>query len=815
MTILDSDGPTRRSTLAILLAGTGAAITGVLVLLGWHTHTELFIRLLSGLPPMKYNAAVGFLVSGIGLGAVAYRRHRLVLFAGTLVGLLGALTLVEFLAGISLQIDTLIVAPYVSEETITPGRMAPPSAITFLLTGVGLVLVGLPSRVRHRPFVLALFGFISAALGVVALFGYMMRIEPAYGWGEFSQMALHAAIGAVVLGAGLTSVAWRDDVTERQMLPRWLPLLAGVAGITATLVLNRALSATMHTELNTGSPLPAVTFVVGLLMTSLLILALWSWEMARRRAREAESAHAQLATEIEERQEMEAALRESEAHYRELFESVPVGLYKTTPVGNMLEANRALVDILGYPDKDTLLGTRAADMYVDASDREQWRTKLHKDGIARDAEFQVYQHDGTPIWVRHTARRIEDETGVYFEGAVEDITERRRIEQELARSEELFRSVVENSSDIITIVEADGTIQFESPSVERILGYAPDERVGENAFSFVHPNDIPIITEAFSNVLQEPGTVLSVEYRVRHKDGSWRHMSSTGANLLDNPTVKGIVATSRDLTDRVNAEQELQQTAEDLRRSNQELEQFAYVASHDLQEPLRMVSSYVQLLARRYEGQLDDDADDFIAYAVDGATRMQRLINDLLAYSRVGTRGDELTPTDCNDVVAGAVDDLRHAITDQDAEVTWDRLPAVMADERQLRQVFQNLISNAIKFHGDAPPRVHIAAEKSADDGWQFSVEDNGIGIDPAYGDRIFVIFQRLHGAHAYEGTGIGLAICKKIIQRHGGRIWFDSTEGEGTTFYFTLQAAEKQPAATEHHRTGEEPHERIETTTN
>ena len=242
-----------------------------------------------------------------------------------------------------------------------------------------------------------------------------------------------------------------------------------------------------------------------------------------------------------------------------------------------------------------------------------------------------------------------------------------------------------------------------------------------------------------------------------------------------------------DITARKQAEESLKQTLAELERSNQELEQFAYVASHDLQEPLRMVSSFTQLLAQRYQDRLDQDAKEFITFAVDGATRMQRLIQDLLTYSRVGTRGGGFAPTDADAALRAALENLQAAIRDTGAQVTQEALPMVLADATQLTQVFQNLIGNAIKFHGDAPPRVHVSATLRDDD-WVFAVADNGIGIDPQYFDRIFVIFQRLHAGDRYPGTGIGLALCQRIVQRHGGRLWVESTPGQGATFYFTMK---------------------------
>ena len=255
-----------------------------------------------------------------------------------------------------------------------------------------------------------------------------------------------------------------------------------------------------------------------------------------------------------------------------------------------------------------------------------------------------------------------------------------------------------------------------------------------------------------------------------------------------------VTAAIRDITARRQGEEQLLQKVDELNRSNEELQQFAYIASHDLQEPLRMVASYTALLARRYKGKLDSDADEFIAFAVDGASRMQHLIQDLLAYSRVGSKGKELISTSSERALQQAIINLRGAIEGSGALVTHDPLPTVMADEMQLTQLFQNLVGNAIKYRRPGVPSVHIAARQNGIKKWIFSVQDNGLGIESQYFDRIFGMFQRLHKREEFEGTGIGLAICKKIVERHGGAISVESAVGQGSTFRFPLAAAAVNP---------------------
>jgi light-regulated signal transduction histidine kinase (bacteriophytochrome) len=270
---------------------------------------------------------------------------------------------------------------------------------------------------------------------------------------------------------------------------------------------------------------------------------------------------------------------------------------------------------------------------------------------------------------------------------------------------------------------------------------------------------------------------------VRRKDGTWRHILWSGQGA---PEDGCFYIVGKDVTERRRLDQELENRAERLERINAELQDFAYIASHDLSEPLRMITSYLQLLQRRYEGQLDETADEFIHYAVDGVVRMQALIEGLLMYSRAGTSEYAIDEVDCAEVMEATLLMLKTSIEESGAAITIGELPIVQGDASQLSQLFQNLIGNAIKFVEEGPPRIEVSCERE-DGVWHFAFSDNGIGIDPAHVDRIFAVFQRLHGRGEYPGSGIGLAICKRIVERHGGRIWVESSPGEGSTFNFTI----------------------------
>jgi len=372
----------------------------------------------------------------------------------------------------------------------------------------------------------------------------------------------------------------------------------------------------------------------------------------------------------------------------------------------------------------------------------------------------------------------------------QEIADRKRIEEILRESETRYRIVADNTYDWEFWLNPEGKFLYSSPSCKRITGHDAEKFMSDPDLldRIIHPDDRPV----FLSHRYESGekSVSETEFRVVRPDGSYRWISHICQPVFDEGGhFLGRRGSNRDITKRKKAEEGLKRISDELMRSNADLQQFAYAASHDLQEPLRVIEGFIKLLARRYESKLDAKAGEFIGYIIEGVKGMRALIKDLLEYSRVGTRDINLKRTDFSEAVDKAVFSLKVAVEESGAVITHDPLPTIRADIVQMSRLFQNLIGNAIKFHGKGAPEIHISAEKK-EDGYIFSVRDNGIGIDPRDTERIFAVFQRLHTRGEYPGTGIGLAICKRIVERHGGKIRVESKKGKGSTFYFTIPEA-------------------------
>jgi PAS domain S-box-containing protein len=489
----------------------------------------------------------------------------------------------------------------------------------------------------------------------------------------------------------------------------------------------------------------------------------------------------------------EARLRDSEARFRRTFELAASGMAHIGLDRRFIRVNRRLCEILGYPEEELLQLTGRQISHPDDLDviNEQ-RPRLYSGEIdAVRLEKRYLKKDDSIVWVKFTMTVERDAAGkpLYEIAVYDDITAQLDAQLRLRESEARFRQTFELAASGIAHV-VDGRFIRVNRSLCEIFGYSEKELLSKSVKDISHPEDRDVTDAGRARI--RAGEIESARFEKRYirKDGAVVWVDLAVALVRD---VFGVpqyeVAIFDDITERKSAEAALRQAHEELKRSNAELEQFAYVASHDLQEPLRMVASYTQLLGRRYEAKLDSDAREFMAYIVDGATRMKQLIEDLLAYSRVGTKSQDFKPVSSEAALRRALYNLRAAIEEAGAVVTHDTMPTVHADEVQLGQLFQNLIGNALKFRSASVPRIHIGVTEAPGE-WSFEVRDNGIGIEPQYFERIFMVFQRLHNKGEYPGTGIGLAICKKVVERHGGRIWVESRPGEGSSFHFTLPKA-------------------------
>ncbi|UCE17893.1 MAG: PAS domain S-box protein [Gemmatimonadota bacterium] len=495
----------------------------------------------------------------------------------------------------------------------------------------------------------------------------------------------------------------------------------------------------------------------------------------------------QIALAIQFKQK-EEGLRLEKAYLEQLFESAQEAIVMADNNGRIMRLNSEFVRLFGY-EREEAIGRSIDDLIAPENLRDEAVSITDKVTHGQNVAIESLRRrkDGMLINVSVLASPInvgEEQVALY--GIYRDITGRKQSEEALRESEEKYRNLIDQSRDAIYLL-FNGKFEIINKRFEELFGYNQEETNAPefNFMNLVSPKSVPVIEERIEKVKRGETVPPQYEFTAVSRDGT-EVVVETSVSYIQ---YKGGIATQgvlRDITERVRAEKALREYATELERSNQELEHFAYIASHDLQEPLRMIASYMQLLKRRYSDRLDSDATEFIGFAVDGAVRMQNLINDLLAFSRVGTRGKPFKPTKCEDVLKQVLVNLKVAIEESQARVTHDALPAVVADGTQLVQVFQNLIGNAIKFRSAMNPEIHVGVVRDNGE-WRFSVADNGIGIDSQYTERIFRIFQRLHTKDEYPGTGAGLAICKKIVERHGGRIWAGSQPEQGSIFYFTI----------------------------
>ncbi len=531
------------------------------------------------------------------------------------------------------------------------------------------------------------------------------------------------------------------------------------------------------------------------------------------------------ARDITERKKAEEAARRAGAYNRSLIEASLDPLVTINPDGTISDVNAATVNVTGF-SREELIGTDFSKYFTEPGRAKAGYEQVFRDGSVTDYELRIQHRDGriTPVLYNATVFKDEHGTVAGVFAAARDITERKKAEEAARRASAYNRSLIEASLDPLVTINPDGTISDVNAATVKVTGFSRDALIGTD-FSkyFTEPGRAKA---GYEQVFRD-GSVTDYGLEIRHTDGRITPVLYNATVYQDEAgKITGVFAAARDITERKRAEDallrayrelddrvkertielqeanallekeiaerkatadELREKSEELARSNLELQQFAYIASHDLQEPLRAISGFTELLEKRYKGQMDERADKYINFIIDGTKQMNQVIFDLLEYSRVQTKAHEFGLIDMNTSLKQALRNLQASIKEKDAVITADPLPKLSADGIQITQLFQNLIGNALKFQKpETTPKIHVSAREQGD-AWIFSVTDNGIGIDPKYTERIFKIFQRLHAKGEYEGTGIGLAICRRIVERHRGEITVRSEPGVGSTFSFTL----------------------------
>ncbi len=493
---------------------------------------------------------------------------------------------------------------------------------------------------------------------------------------------------------------------------------------------------------------------------------------------------------LDEAVQREEARQEVENRFNALYQNSSFGILVIDLEGNILNANDLIIQQLGY-SKEQLAEKKVLELvYQDdrESSFESFTKLVNADSSTTTNELRLVKAENDSFWVRTACSRVrvspKEEVIMVL---LEDIDEEIRHKDELDEVERRFETVFNSSPTGIVITKNQSEIIHCNPSFATMLGYKEDELVGKSLLDFTHEEDKASTLKMQNLVNKNKVDEFDVEkrYIIKNKEVIWAKTWVSVIERKGDEVVK--VAMVENITSRKETERKIEQKNKELTAINQELENFAYVASHDLQEPLRTIASFIQILDKRYGQTLDEDGQQFMGFVVDGAKRMQLLIRDLLEYSRVNRFNTDYEKVDLNEVFETVNRVLKEKIDDSDAVLLAENLPVIQGNKIQLTQVFQNMVDNAIKFRGKSKPEVTITVEEQPGK-WLICVKDNGIGISPEYFQRIFVIFQRLHTREEYSGTGIGLALCKKIIERHGGEIWVESGKRKGTTFYFTIR---------------------------
>ena len=751
-----------------------AAIGAMVLWVGWILHNPRATDIIAGAPSMKANTALSLVLAGIALFLASSSwplAQRLAPLGAVVCALIGGATLVEYVAGVDLRIDQILAADPATASL--PGRMAFLTAANLVAIALGILTIGSRNFWPSQ----ALAGAIAATV-FVTLIGYAYDTASVFHFSVFTSVAIHAAVAMGLLAIGVFAARPHDGLVglltastpggrvARRFIPvailmppifGWLRLIGERAGLYDTTV---------------GVSLFAIAVSLTLVVLTLRN-ATWIDRFER---------HQQAAEHDLRQARLQATERTMDlAAIADASDDAIIG---TSPNGIVRTWNTGAERLYGYTASEAIgqsIRLIVPRERTDENDAIVERTNAGESTHHLQTVRKNKNGDLIDVSLTVSPVRSADGTIIGASGIARDISEVRQ-------ASERFRLAFEAAPSGMMLVDRTGRIVLVNSEIERMFGYERWELVGQNVETLVPPEQRRThvdLREGFLTSAEGRRMGVGRNVRGRRKDGG-EFPAEVGLNPLITRDGLLVLSVILDVSDRHAMLQRLEAQRAELQRSNDELMQFAYVASHDLQEPLRMVASYTELLESRYKGQLDERADKYIRYISEGATRMQRLIRDLLAYARVGTRAQAKVPVDLNQVAQRVISDLRAVVNESNAEIVINTLPTVMADETQMGQLLQNLIGNALKFRSTRPPRVIVSAFRDGR-AWCLTVEDNGIGIDAQFQDRVFEIFQRLHDRATYDGSGVGLAVVKRIAERHGGRVWFESTVGEGSRFHVTI----------------------------
>ena len=777
-------------------AGLAVSLAGALVLAGWALDLTVVKSISSGFVSMKPNVALAFVLGGVTLhllstGPTNGHLRFVALASAFVVAVIGFLTLSEYLYGWNLNIDHLLFSePAGALGTSAPARMAPTSALCLFLIGVSLLVLD----VRRCYPVAQLLTIVAALVSLTAFIGYVYGVGSLYAGGSSTAMALHSTLCFLLLSSGilltrqdhgLLAIVTSDaagGVMARRLLPAaiLIPLLLGWVTV-------------LDEEAGLHGPAFGVFLVVIWSIVSFAALTWWNSGSLYR-------------LDVE-RQRAQDELNKGQAQLAEAQRIAHVGSAEWDIVTNAVTWSDEMFRVCGYEPGDVQPGYEVFLQRVHPDDRTQVeqniaRTLRSGDPFAFD--YRIVRPDGAIRMAHGEGKVVHNDEGepVRLLGTAQDITERKLIEHALRQNEMRTRSIIDTANDAFVAIDAGDVIKDWNPQAELTFGWKREEAVGRTLAETIIP---PAHREAHLEglhryVLTGEGPMLNrrVELEGLHKDGHLFPIEMTISPIRWGRS-HIFSAFVRDITERKQAEEALAHQTRELTRINSELEDFTHSVSHDLKEPLRGIEAFAGFIAEDYADKLDEQGQGYLNVLRESAVRMKDLIDDLLQLSRIGRTRLDQAPVGVSSLVQDVSLELSFALQEKRVELFIDPdMPTVPCDRARIREVFKNLISNAVKYNDKPQPKIEVGC-RSDNRVFTFAVRDNGIGIAPEYYEKIFKIFQRLHHREEYEGTGVGLAICKKVVEAHGGRIWVESAPGEGTTFLFTIpRTAARQPGQEE-----------------